>query len=119
MTFRSERDPLGELNVPGDAYYDDDVQTARAVDNFPISNLQVPADLITVTILIRKAAAEADRDRGRPDPTVAHAIVSAVEDILAGKMRDQFVVDVCQARAGTSHNMNNGEAGQARGAGKK
>jgi aspartate ammonia-lyase len=60
MTFRTERDPLGELNVPADAYYG--VQPARAVENFPISNLRAPADLITASILIKKAAAEANRD---------------------------------------------------------
>ena len=66
MTFRTERDPLGELNVPADAYYG--VQTARAVENFPISGLHAPADLVTATILIKKAAAEANRDLGRLDP---------------------------------------------------
>ena len=69
MTFRTERDPLGELNVPADAYYG--VQTARAVENFPISGLRAPADLVTATILIKKAAAEANRDLGRLDAAVA------------------------------------------------
>jgi aspartate ammonia-lyase len=107
MTFRTERDPLGELNVPADAYYG--VQTARAVDNFRISALRAPADLVTATILIKKAAAEANRDLGRLDPTIASAIVSAADEILAGALRDHFVVDVYQAGAGTSHNMNANE----------
>ena len=108
MTFRTERDPLGELKVPADAYYG--VQTARAVENFPISGLRAPADLVTATILVKKAAAEANaalgrldrgrraRDRRRP-PTKC----------WPARLRDQFVVDVYQAGAGTSHNMNANE----------
>src|SRR5262245_10879748 len=107
MTFRTERDPLGELNVPADAYYG--VQTARAIDNFTISDLRAPADLVTATILIKKAAAAANRDLGRLDATVATAIISAADEILGGRLRDQFVVDTYQAGAGTSHNMNANE----------
>src|SRR5262245_53657130 len=107
MAFRTERDPLGELNVPADAYYG--VQTARAVDNFKISDLRAPADLVTATILIKKAAAEANRDLGRLNAAVATAIVAAADEILAGALRDQFVVDTYQAGAGTSHNMNANE----------
>src|SRR5215470_17613471 len=107
MTFRTERDPLGELNVPADAYYG--VQTARAVENFRISELRAPFDLVTATILIKKAAAEANRDLGRLDPDVANAIVSAADEVLSGRLRDQFVVDAYQAGAGTSHNMNANE----------
>jgi aspartate ammonia-lyase len=107
MADRTERDPLGELNVPADAYYG--VQTARAVENFPISGLRAPADLVTATILVKKAAAEANAALGRLDPGVARAIVSAADEILAGGLRDQFVVDVYQAGAGTSHNMNANE----------
>jgi aspartate ammonia-lyase len=106
-SFRTERDPLGELQVPADGYYG--VQTARAVENFPISGLRAPADLVIATILIKKAAAEANAALGRLDPEVARAIVAAADEILAGKLRDQFVVDVYQAGAGTSHNMNANE----------
>jgi aspartate ammonia-lyase len=104
---RVERDPLGELQVPDDAYYG--VQTARAVENFPISGMRAPADLVTATILIKKAAAEANASLGRLDPEVSAAIVRAADEILAGGLRDQFVVDVYQAGAGTSHNMNANE----------
>ena len=104
MDFRTERDPLGELNVPADAYYG--VQTARAVENFPISGLRAPAELITATVLVKKAAAEANAALGRLDAETARAIVAAADEILAGRLRDQFVVDVYQAGAGTSHNMN-------------
>jgi aspartate ammonia-lyase len=107
VNFRKERDPLGELEVPADAYYG--VQTMRAVENFRISGLKAPADLVTATIHVKKAAAEANAALGRLDAPVARAIVTAAEEVLAGQLRDQFVVDVYQAGAGTSHNMNANE----------
>jgi aspartate ammonia-lyase len=105
--YRIERDPLGEVRVPARAYYG--VQTVRAVDNFPISGLTAHAELVTATVLIKKAAAEANRQLRRLAPDVSTAIVSAVDEVLSGKLRDQFVVDVYQAGAGTSHNMNTNE----------
>src|SRR2546427_4603082 len=105
--FRVERDPLGDLQVPADAYYG--VQTVRAAENFPISGLRAPADLVVATILIKKAAAQANAALGRLDRDVAAAIVKAADEILGGRLRDQFVVDVYQAGAGTSHNMNANE----------
>ena len=107
MATRVERDPLGELRVPADAYYG--VQTQRAVDNFPISDLKAPAALVTATVLIKQACARANVSLGRLDRTIGDAIVQAADEILAGKLRDQFVVDVYQAGAGTSHNMNTNE----------
>jgi aspartate ammonia-lyase len=107
MPFRTERDPLGELDVPADAYYG--VQTARAVENFRISDLRAPADLIVATVLVKRAAAEANEALGRLDTRVADAIVQAADEIRHGALRDQFVVDVYQAGAGTSHNMNANE----------
>src|SRR5580765_6663950 len=107
MQYRAERDPLGELQVPADAYYG--VQTARAVQNFTISGLRAPSDLVTATILIKKASAEANASLGRLDQGIARAIVAAADEILTGRLRDQFVVDVYQAGAGTSHNMNANE----------
>jgi fumarate hydratase, class II len=107
MIYRTERDPLGEMAVPADAYYG--VQTARAIENFPISGLRAPADLVTATVLVKKAAAEANLSLGRIDPAIAHAIVAAADEVLNGALRDQFVVDVYQAGAGTSHNMNANE----------
>ena len=76
---------------------------------FPISGLRAPADLVTATILVKKAAAEANAALGRLDADVARAIVAAADEILGGALRDQFVVDVYQAGAGTSHNMNANE----------
>jgi aspartate ammonia-lyase len=105
--FRIEHDSLGEVQVPADAYFG--AQTARAVENFPISGLHAPPDLVTATILVKKAAARANADLGRLDAEVAAAIVAAADEILAGGLRDQFVVDVYQAGAGTSHNMNANE----------
>jgi aspartate ammonia-lyase len=107
MQFRTERDSLGERDVPADAYYG--IQTARAVDNFRISNLRAPADLVVATVLIKRAAAQANETLGRLDPRISGAIVQAADEILAGALRDQFVVDVYQAGAGTSHNMNTNE----------
>jgi aspartate ammonia-lyase len=104
---RTERDPLGEKQVPAEAYYG--IQTLRAVENFPISGLHAQPDLIAATILIKKAAAQANASLGRLDQTIAKAIVEAADEILAGRYRDQFVVDVYQAGAGTSHNMNANE----------
>src|SRR5436309_796572 len=107
MAFRTERDPLGELNVPADVYYG--VQTARAVENFPISGLRAHPDLVTATMLVKKAAADANAALGRLDRHVADAICAAADEVLSGMLRDQFVVDVYQAGAGTSHNMNANE----------
>jgi aspartate ammonia-lyase len=107
MSFRKERDPLGELNVPAAAYYG--IQTMRAVQNFPISGLRAPSELITASVLIKKAAAEANAALGRLDKEVARAIAAAADEVLSGKLRDEFVVDVYQAGAGTSHNMNTNE----------
>src|SRR5437868_1641593 len=80
-----------------------------AVENFPISGLRAAPDLVTATVLIKKAAAEANAQLGRLDRDVAEAIVRAAGEILDGGLRDQFVVDVYQAGAGTSHNMNANE----------
>ena len=107
MATRIEHDPLGEVRVPADAYYG--VQTQRAFENFPISGLKAPAPLITATVLVKQACARANASLGRLDRTVADAIVRAADDILAGQLRDQFIVDVYQAGAGTSHNMNTNE----------
>jgi aspartate ammonia-lyase len=107
MATRIERDPLGELRVPADAYYG--VQTQRAVENFPISGLKAPAALVTATVLIKQACARANADVGRLDRDIAAAIAGAADEILAGKLREHFVVDVYQAGAGTSHNMNTNE----------
>ncbi len=101
---RIERDPLGELAVPADALYG--IQTVRAVENFRISGLHALPGFVTATVWIKKAAALTHRETGRLDARRADAIVRAADEILAGQHRDQFVVDIYQAGAGTSHNMN-------------
>ena len=104
---RIERDPLGEHEVPEGAYYG--IQTQRAAENFPISGLHAPDELVTATILIKKAAAAANLAAGRLSPEIAGAIMTAADEVLGGKLRDHFIVDVYQAGAGTSHNMNANE----------
>ena len=107
MNYRTERDPLGERHVPADALYG--IQTQRAVENFRISSLRAHPDLVTATMLAKKAAAEANGALGRLAPEIAGAVKAAADEVLAGRWRDQFVVDVYQAGAGTSHNMNANE----------
>ena len=104
MEFRTEKDPLGEKKVPAAALYG--IQTLRAVENFPISGLRPLPAFVDAVIWIKKAAALTHRDTGRLEARLADAIVRAADEVLAGQHRDQFVVDVYQAGAGTSHNMN-------------
>jgi fumarate hydratase class II len=107
MQTRTERDSLGELGVPASAYYG--IQTARALVNFPISGLRAPDRLVTATVLVKKAAAHTNLTLERLDTRIASAVIQAADEVLAGALRDQFVVDVYQAGAGTSHNMNTNE----------
>jgi len=101
---RVERDPLGELPVPADALWG--IQTERARQNFPISNLRPLAAFVDAVIRIKKAAALTHRETGRLDRKLADAIIQAADEVLAGEHREHFVVDPYQAGAGTSHNMN-------------
>src|ERR1041385_3910442 len=101
---RTEKDPLGPLEVPVDALYG--VQTLRAVQNFPISGLKPLEPFVIAQVWIKKSAALTHKETGRLDAKVADAIVKAADEILGGQHRDQFVVDPYQAGAGTSHNMN-------------
>jgi aspartate ammonia-lyase len=101
---RTERDALGELELPDEAYYG--VQSARAVANFPVSGLRAAPDLIRAYAFVKKAAALANVELGALEKGRSVAIVRAADEILAGGLADQFVVDVFQAGAGTSLNMN-------------
>ena len=101
---RIERDPLGEMPVPAEALWG--IQTERARQNFPISNLRPLSVFVDAVILIKKAAALTHKETGRLDAKLADAIVNAADEVLAGRHREQFVVDPYQAGAGTSHNMN-------------
>ena len=104
---RVERDALGERRIPENAYYG--VQTARAVENFPITGWRPYESLVTATIQIKKAAARVNASLGALSPEIAGAIECACDEILGGAFRDQFIVDPFQAGAGTSHNMNANE----------
>ncbi|MFS8893946.1 aspartate ammonia-lyase [Synechococcus sp. O70.2] len=101
---RSERDSMGEWQLPQSVYYG--IQTARALENFPISGLKPLPEYVEACVLIKKAAAEVNGELGCIPVEVARAIVQAADEILQGSLRDQFVVDVYQAGAGTSHHMN-------------
>src|SRR5688572_31717328 len=107
MSTRVERDTLGEVRVPADALWG--AQTQRAVENFPISGLRAYPAFIRATVRVKKAAAMANAQAGRLPAELCEAIVSACNAIIAGQHHDQFVVDVFQAGAGTSHNMNANE----------
>ncbi len=101
---RIERDPLGEKAVPASALYG--IQTLRAAENFPISGLRPLPAFVDAVVWIKRSAAVTHRETGRLEPRLADAIVRAADEVLTGRHRDQFVVDVYQAGAGTSHNMN-------------
>src|SRR6201997_3530268 len=102
--FRIEADSMGEMKVPADAYYG--AQTARAVENFPISNLRFPRPFLRALGLIKKHVARANRSLGLLDPEVAGAIEQAAEEVMNGQWDAQFVVDIFQTGSGTSTNMN-------------
>lgn len=104
MTTRTERDPLGEKQVPADALYG--IQTLRAIENFPISGMCPLPAFVDAMIWIKRSAALTHRETGRLEGRLADAIVQAADEILGGEHREHFVVDPYQAGAGTSHNMN-------------
>ena len=104
MSTRIEKDSMGEMAVPANAYYG--AQTARALHNFPISGLKPHPAFVWATVTIKKCAAEANMSTGRLPADIGTAIVAAADEVLAGELADQFVVDPFQAGAGTSHNMN-------------
>lgn len=110
--LRVERDTLGEMYVPEDAYYG--AQTARALDNFPISGLRFPREFIRAFGQIKYAAAKANMELGLLDERRAKAIMAAAMEVADGKLDDQFVVDVYQTGSGTSMNMNVNEVIAAR-----
>jgi aspartate ammonia-lyase len=103
-TKRTEKDSLGNVSVPVDAYYG--AQTARAVANFPISGLKSPPQMVRAMVLIKKAAAKVNLELGRLEKRKSYAIINACDKVLAGGFQDQFVVDVFQMGAGTAFHMN-------------
>ena len=105
--FRTERDSMGEMQVPADAYYG--AQTARAVENFPISKLRFGRPFIRALALVKLAAARANEELGLLAPNKAKAILQAAQEVADGKFDGEFVVDVFQTGSGTSTNMNMNE----------
>src|ERR1051326_7240143 len=104
---RMEHDFLGDREVPADAYYG--VQTLRGAENFPITGFRIHPALIRALGIVKKAAALANRDTGHMETRIADAIARAADDVIAGKLDDQFIVDPIQGGAGTSINMNANE----------
>jgi aspartate ammonia-lyase len=102
--MRQERDSLGVRDVPSGAYYG--IQTLRAVENFPVSGRRERPELISAYAIIKIAAARTNLDLGVLDRERSDVIVKAAEEVLEGKFADQFPVDIFQAGAGTSFNMN-------------
>lgn len=104
---RIERDTMGELAVPAAAYYG--VQTARAIENFPISSLRMPRSIIRAMGLIKRAAASVNHSLGLLDARPAEAIRQAATEVVEGKLDAEFPVDIFQTGSGTSTNMNTNE----------
>jgi fumarate hydratase, class II len=105
--YRTEKDSLGEMQVPADALWG--AQTQRAVENFPISDLRFPRGFIAALGMVKKAAAEANRGLGLLDAALAESIVRAADEVIVGRHDAHFVVDIFQTGSGTSTNMNANE----------
>src|SRR4030067_3133656 len=95
METRREIDSLGEKAVPNSAYYG--IQTLRATENFPVSGIKHPVVFIKAYVQVKKAAAKANMEVGWLDPKVGGGIVEACDEVLGGRLLDQFVVDAFQA----------------------
>jgi len=107
MNFREEKDTMGTVRVPEDAYFGP--QTQRAVENFPISGLTLPAAFMHALALIKQCAARVNSELGLLDADTSKAIIQAAQEVMDGKFDNQFVVDVFQTGSGTSTNMNMNE----------
>lgn len=105
--FRIESDSMGEMKVPASAYYG--AQTARAVENFPISGIRFPRQFIKALGMIKLAAAQANVELGLLDQKIGEAISKSAKDVMEGKLDDHFVLDIFQTGSGTSTNMNANE----------
>ncbi|HSG30616.1 MAG TPA: class II fumarate hydratase [Thermodesulfobacteriota bacterium] len=105
--YRTVSDSMGEMEVPKDAYYA--AQTARAIDNFPVSGVGLPKEFIKAMALIKLSAAEANMSLGLLPKNLGDAIIKAAKEVADGKLDSQFVVDIFQTGSGTSTNMNTNE----------
>ena len=102
--YRIEKDSMGERKIPADVYYG--IQTLRATENFPISSIKPLPTYVDACLLIKKATAIANGELACIPQDISQAVVQATDEILKGDLREQFIVDVYQAGAGTSHHMN-------------
>ena len=109
LAYRSEHDLIGDRDIPADAYWG--VHTLRAVENFPITGIPLSnnTNLVTGLAMVKQAAAQANHELGLLNDVRAAAIIQACQEIIAGGLHEQFVVDVIQGGAGTSSNMNANE----------
>src|SRR5258708_35808024 len=105
--FRQEKDSIGVKEIPADVYYG--VQTARAVENYPISGMRAHPTLIAAFGMVKRAAAEANKALGLVDDKRADAIIQAAQEVIDGKRNTSFVLDVFQAVAGVICHMNSNE----------
>src|SRR3954463_13405064 len=105
--FRTEKDSMGEMKVPADAYYG--AQTGRAVENFPISDLRFGRRFIAAMGLIKWAAAQVNHEFNPVDAKRRDLLQQAAQEVIDGKLDAQFVVDIFQTGSGTSTNMNTNE----------
>ena len=102
--MRKEKDSMGEMYVPDDAYYG--AQTQRAIDNFQISNFKLSKSMIDSLAIIKRSAAIANHQLGLIDKNIKDAIISSADEIIDGKFDNQFLIDIFQTGSGTSSNMN-------------
>src|SRR5437588_158419 len=107
QNLRLEKDSIGTKEIPADVYYG--IQTARAIENYPISGMKAHPTLIRAFGMVKQAAAEANKSLGLVDDKRADAIVQAAKEVVEGKWDGSFVVDVFQAGAGVSFHMNTNE----------
>lgn len=105
--FRTESDSMGEMTVPSHVYYG--AQTARAIENFPISGIRKHSLLIQAMGMIKQSAAESNMELGLLSKKLGRVIVKAAQEVIDGKLDDHFVLDVFQTGSGTSTNMNTNE----------
>lgn len=105
--YRMENDTLGNVMIPSSSYYG--AQTQRAIDNFPISGMHLPSSFIRAQGIIKASAAATNIQLGALSPEIGNAIIQASQEVIDGKLDTHFVVDVYQAGAGTSQNMNANE----------
>jgi len=105
--FRVEKDSMGEVKVPKNAYYG--AQTQRAADNFPISNLRFSREFISALGLVKHTAAKVNAELGLLDQKITDAICAAAREVIDGTLDEHFVLDIFQTGSGTSSNMNANE----------